>query len=383
MKHIAILVPSFPIASETFVVTEIKALLNAGHKVTVLTFEKTSVLINLTSAIEVKKITKPAFKSILPSMSNIYKLARATYTAIQFKSISTQSLLAYGYQITRYIKAAKIDHLHCHFMHGPLAYGIVAAKLSGITVSSIGHGHDVYVNNADLKPKLALCDFSIAVCEEMAMQFKRFSKSNVKLLHCGIDTSQFKFEPSSLNESVRLIFIGRLVEKKGLQFLLPAIKHIPKEFGITLDIVGDGPMLNDLMYMAEELGIRKYIRFLGEKPHDWVSSNLIYYSALIAPFCVAENGDRDTGPLVLKEAMACGLPVLTTTLMGANEIVTPSVGMKCMPGSISGLSKMLYKFHQLSPHKRYLLGQNAKQHVNEHYNAVKQAQQLSKWVESL
>ncbi len=383
MKHIAILVPSFPIASETFVVTEIKALLNAGHKVTVLTFEKTSVLINLTSAIEVKKITKPAFKSILPSMSNIYKLARATYTAIQFKSISTQSLLAYGYQITRYIKAAKIDHLHCHFMHGPLAYGIVAAKLSGITVSSIGHGHDVYVNNADLKPKLALCDFSIAVCEEMAMQFKRFSKSNVKLLHCGIDTSQFKFEPSSLNESVRLIFIGRLVEKKGLQFLLSAIKHIPKEFGITLDIVGDGPMLNDLMYMAEELGIRKYIRFLGEKPHDWVSSNLIYYSALIAPFCVAENGDRDTGPLVLKEAMACGLPVLTTTLMGANEIVTPSVGMKCMPGSISGLSKMLYKFHQLSPHKRYLLGQNAKQHVNEHYNAVKQAQQLSKWVESL
>jgi len=383
MKHIAILVPSFPIASETFVVTEIKALLNAGHKVTVLTFEKTSVLINLTSAIEVKKITKPAFKSILPSMSNIYKLARATYTAIQFKSISTQSLLAYGYQIARYIKAAKIDHLHCHFMHGPLAYGIVAAKLSGITVSSIGHGHDVYVNNADLKPKLALCDFSIAVCEEMAMQFKRFSKSNVKLLHCGIDTSQFKFEPSSLNESVRLIFIGRLVEKKGLQFLLPAIKHIPKEFGITLDIVGDGPMLNDLMYMAEELGIRKYIRFLGEKPHDWVSSNLIYYSALIAPFCVAENGDRDTGPLVLKEAMACGLPVLTTTLMGANEIVTPSVGMKCMPGSISGLSKMLYKFHQLSPYKRYLLGQNAKQHVNEHYNAVKQAQQLSKWVESL
>ncbi|QWV05920.1 glycosyltransferase [Pseudoalteromonas shioyasakiensis] len=383
MKHIAILVPSFPIASETFVVTEIKALLNAGHKVTVLTFEKTSVLINLTSAIEVKKITKPAFKSILPSMFNIYKLARATYTAIQFKSISTQSLLAYGYQIARYIKAAKIDHLHCHFMHGPLAYGIVAAKLSGITVSSIGHGHDVYVNNADLKPKLALCDFSIAVCEEMAMQFKRFSKSNVKLLHCGIDTSQFKFEPSSLNESVRLIFIGRLVEKKGLQFLLPAIKHIPKEFGITLDIVGDGPMLNDLMYMAEELGIRKYIRFLGEKPHDWVSSNLIYYSALIAPFCVAENGDRDTGPLVLKEAMACGLPVLTTTLMGANEIVTPSVGMKCMPGSISGLSKMLYKFHQLSPHKRYLLGQNAKQHVNEHYNAVKQAQQLSKWVESL
>ena len=107
------------------------------------------------------------------------------------------------------------------------------------------------------------------------------------------------------------------------------------------------------------------------------------YSALIAPFCVAKNGDRDTGPLVLKEAMACGLPVLTTTLMGANEIVTPNVGMKCMPSSISGISKMLYKFHQLSPHKRYLLGQNAKQHVNQHYNAFNQAKQLSKWVEAL
>jgi glycosyltransferase involved in cell wall biosynthesis len=383
MKHIAILVPSFPVASETFVVTEINALLDAGHKVTVFTFEKTSVLINLSSAIEVKEIEKPDFKKILPAMFYVVKLSKAINTAIQFRSISTQSLIGYGYKIAQYLKDAKIDHLHCHFMHGPLAYGIVAAKMANITVSSIGHGHDVYVNSADLNSKLALCDFSVAVCEEMAMQFKKCEKSNVKLLHCGIDTTKFNQTPSSLSESVRLIFIGRLVEKKGLQFLLPALKHMPKEFGITLDIVGDGPMINDLMYMAEELGVRKSVRFLGEKPHAWVSENLVNYSALIAPFCVAKNGDRDTGPLVLKEAMACGLPVLTTTLMGANEIVTPNVGMKCMPSSISGISKMLYKFHQLSPHKRYLLGQNAKQHVNQHYNAFNQAKQLSKWVEAL
>ena len=130
MKHIAILVPSFPIASETFVVTEIKALLNAGHKVTVLTFEKTSVLINLTSAIEVKKITKPAFKSILPSMFNIYKLARATHTAAQFQSISTQSLLAYGYQIARYIKSAMI--LFIYFLDNQVVILYRAPKPSNL-----------------------------------------------------------------------------------------------------------------------------------------------------------------------------------------------------------------------------------------------------------
>ena len=92
---------------------------------------------------------------------------------------------------------------------------------------------------------------------------------------------------------------------------------------------------------------------------------------------------EEAGANHVLEALACGLPVLTTTLMGANEIVTPNVGMKCMPSSISGISKMLYKFHQLSPHKRYLLGQNAKQHVNQHYNPFNQAKQLSKWVEAL
>lgn len=94
-----------------------------------------------------------------------------------------------------------------------------------------------------------------------------------------------------------------------------------KEFGIIVDIVGDGFMLNDLIFMVEELGIRKFVWFLGEKLYDWVSENLIYYLVFIVLFCIVENGDRDIGLLVLKEVMVFGLFVFIIILMGVNEIV--------------------------------------------------------------
>ncbi|MEM5551993.1 glycosyltransferase [Pseudoalteromonas sp. NEC-BIFX-2020_002] len=383
MKHIGILVPSFPIASETFVITEINALVATGHKVTVITFEKTKLVTALDINVNVVTIDKPSIISISNFTTKLPTLFKALNYSNKFKSISTPSLLAYGNEIARLINKFNINHLHCHFMHGPLAYGIIGAKIAGITVSSIGHGHDVYVNKADLEQKVALCDFSVAVCKDMADQFKEYSKNSIKLLHCGISLEQFRFSPRSLNESVKLLFIGRLVEKKGLQFLLPALKQLPNEFNITLDVVGDGPMLNDLIYMAEKLGIRDQIKFLGKKSPDWIAQNTIEYSALIAPFCIANNGDRDTGPVVLKEAMACGVPVLTTSLMGANEIVTNQVGYKCLPGSISDITKMIYKFYLLTPHQRFEMGQNAKKLVAKQFNATHQAKKLSQWVQAL
>ncbi|GAA59820.1 hypothetical protein P20652_1684 [Pseudoalteromonas sp. BSi20652] len=138
------------------------------------------------------------------------------------------------------------------------------------------------------------------------------------------------------------------------------MKKLSKKYPISLDIVGDGPLLNDLKYLCEELGIVKEVNFLGVKSPQWLSINTSNYSALIAPFCVSKNGDRDTGPIVLKEAMASGIPVLTTELMGAKEIVNDSVGLKCEPSSISGLEKMLIAFCELNPYERHAKGLNDK-----------------------
>ncbi|MBQ4851567.1 glycosyltransferase [Pseudoalteromonas sp. MMG012] len=383
MKHIGILVPSFPVASETFVVTEINALVKSGHKVTVITFENIGRSDVLSPSVDVVEISKPSHQSLIMGCLNLSALHRGYMSASKMSSIPTPSLLAYGNSIAQIIKLTEIEHLHCHFMHGSLAYGIVGAKLANITVSSIGHGHDVYVNQADIPQKLSLCDFSVAVCQDMANQFSRYAQSRVKLLHCGINLESFNQSPSSAYSDVKLLFIGRLVEKKGLQFLMPALKNVLVQHQVTLDIVGDGPLMNDLKFMAEALGIEKNVNFLGRKPPAWIAKNTKNYSALVAPFCIAKNGDRDTGPLVLKEAMGSGIAVLTTELMGAKEIVNQKVGFKCKPSDIMSLSKIVTDFCELSPYQRFTMGQNGKRFVTKHFNARAQAEKLSHWVQAL
>lgn len=383
MKHIGIVVPSFHIPSETFVVTEINALVNAGHRVTVLTFENLNYCVHLNKNVQVIVIKKSTPSAVSTLLKNPLTALKGGVIASRFKSISVMSLMGYGLNIAEIIRAKKISHIHCHFMHAPLAYSIIASKIAGVSVSSIGHGHDVYVNDDDLKLKLSLCDFSIAVCKDMAVKLSKYSAGKIQLLHCGIDLSLFNNKPSRLTESVNLIFVGRLIEKKGLQFLLPAIKKISKKHAITLDIVGDGPLLNDLKYFCEQLGITNEVNFLGSKSPQWLAKNTSNYSALIAPFCVSKNGDRDTGPVVLKEAMASGIPVLTTELMGAKEIVNDEVGAKCAPSSIAGIEQMLVDFCELTPYQRYEKGLNAKRLATKRFNANSQAKKLSHWVQGI
>ena len=383
MKHIGIVVPSFHIPSETFVVTEINALVNAGHRVTVLTFENLNYCVHLNKNVQVIVIKKSTPSAVNTLLKNPLMAVKGGVIASRFKSISAMSLMGYGLNIAEIIRTKKISHIHCHFMHAPLAYSIIASKIAGVSVSSIGHGHDVYVNDDDLKLKLSLCDFSVAVCKDMAVKLSKYSEGKIQLLHCGIDLSLFNNKPSRLTESVNLIFVGRLIEKKGLQFLLPAIKKISKKHSITLDIVGDGPLLNDLKYFCEQLGIMNEINFLGSKSPQWLAINTSNYSALIAPFCVSKNGDRDTGPVVLKEAMASGIPVLTTELMGAKEIVNDEVGAKCAPSSITGIEQMLNDFCELTPYQRYEKGLNAKRLATKRFNANSQAKKLSHWVQGI
>jgi glycosyltransferase involved in cell wall biosynthesis len=383
MKHIGILVPSFPVASETFVVTEINALVKRGHHVSIITFSDMGKCEQLSPEVSVLVVEKPTYAVFFLNIFNIPKLLRGVLPAIKMQAISTPSLIAFGYSIAKIIEQRDIAHLHCHFMHGSLAYGIVGAKLADITVSSIGHGHDVYVNQSDISQKLSLCDFSVAVCQDMANQFNRYTQSKVKLLHCGINLERFNQSPTTAHNEVNLLFIGRLVEKKGLHFLMPALKNTLLKHQVTLDIVGDGPQLDDLKFMVEALDIENHVRFLGRKSYTWIADNTKNYSALVAPFCVAKNGDRDTGPLVLKEAMGSGIAVLTTELMGAKEIVNQRVGMKCKPSDIMDLTRMLSEFCDYSPHQRFIMGQNGKRFVTKHFNASVQAAKLSSWVQAL
>ncbi len=137
MKHIGIVVPAFHVPSETFVVTEINALVRAGHKVSVITFENSDESSNIDKSVNVIVVKRSLPEAVKFASAHPGKFINTALIATKFKSISTQSLLGFGANIAAIIKQHKISHIHCHFMHAPLAYAIAGSKMAGISVSHV------------------------------------------------------------------------------------------------------------------------------------------------------------------------------------------------------------------------------------------------------
>src|SRR5437660_8357421 len=140
-----------------------------------------------------------------------------------------------------------------------------------------------------------------------------------------------------------LISVGRLVEKKGLHDLLVACRTL-KDWGVrfTCEIIGSGPLKESLADSIIKLNLSHTVKLRGQMPQHEVRDHYLKAMVFALPCVVAANGDRDILPNVLKEAMAVGVPVVTTKLEGIEELVThEETGLLTGPGDIEGLAKSL------------------------------------------
>jgi len=280
-----------------------------------------------------------------------------------------------------------VNHIHAHFAQHTCAHAIAAAKMMGITSSFVAHGHDLYETPYDVNLKVNHSNFVIAVCKDMEVDLKKINKDKIKLLHCGVNTDEFK--PPLLSSAnnlgtppIRLVFLGRLVEQKGLNYLLQSLHELDPRHLVTLDIIGDGALRTNLELQVYRLGLSKTVRFLGAKSPLWVSHNLATFDCLVAPFCMSQSGCVDTGPLVLKEAMASGVPVITTDLMGCKEIVAPGTGLIAKQKDSQSLSQAITEFINYPYEKRQNMRLLARLNIESNFDALHQARSLSHWIEN-
>lgn len=383
MKNIGVVVPQFPVASETFVVTEINALASLGHQVTVFAFKEGSAWhlplnkkVNVIFLPEQPDISLSSLVRLSPS--NILHGVRLTLLQVGSPFFS---LFRYSCRLAQAARVMQCTHLHSHFMNASLAHTVVAGKLLSIPVSTVGHGHDVYSTPTDLREKLAECNFAVAVCNNMKDMLSNITSIPLHLIHCGVDINSFTFNRDPEQANNTLLFVGRLVEKKGISYALMALAKIPHHQRPTLDIVGEGPQKASLQKLVLENNLQAHVQFLGYKKPQWLQENSRHYGCLIAPFCQATNGDRDTGPLVLKEAMAMGLPVITTDFMGCKEIVITGTGFVVKPQSVSAIQNAIEAFLALAKQDRFALSQRGRTRVEKEFCAHRQAQQLSLLIE--
>ncbi|MGY5802064.1 glycosyltransferase [Rhizobium sp. LEGMi12c] len=143
--------------------------------------------------------------------------------------------------------------------------------------------------------------------------------------HMGIDVTQIPFEwRSGEGSPLQLISVCRLIEKKGIEFSLRALGQLyasRSELDWRYTVVGDGPLLDNLRHLTNELGISNRVTFLGSLAHHDVKLWLARSHVFILPSVTASNGDLEGVPVALMEAMASGLTVLSTYHSGIPELI--------------------------------------------------------------
>jgi glycosyltransferase involved in cell wall biosynthesis len=282
----------------------------------------------------------------------------------------------------------RITHIHAH--HADPA-GDVAMKISGLapgferlTWSFTAHGSDV--NHSDRRLLRAKClSASAVVCvSEHGAEIMRAvagdeARSKISVVHTGVDPDSFSSLPGRPRERARSILcVGRLDPLKGHAVLLDALALLltrGQEF--VLSVVGAGPERAGLENQARSSGLAERVSFLGSVANDDLPQ--VYADADL--FCLPSLSEGV--PVVLMEAMATELPVISTRITGIPELVDEQAGILVEPGSVPQLADALERVLGSSREVRGAMGEHGRATVRDRFDRRETARALARVFETV
>jgi glycosyltransferase involved in cell wall biosynthesis len=245
-----------------------------------------------------------------------------------------------------------VSHLHGHFCHGVATITWFASRLSGLPFSFTAHAKDIY--QAELNPgrllerKMGAARF-VATCtcaNAHVLRARHPRPDEVHAIYHGLDTQWFSPRITAASSQAPLVLsVGRLVEKKGFDQLVAACALL-KERGADFRciIVGeDGSAGPALRAQIDALGVADRVQLHGAVTQDRLREIYRDARAFSLPCRVMEDGDRDGFPNVLAEAMAMGVPVVSTPISGIPEMIDDGLHGLLVDGSAASLADALQR----------------------------------------
>ncbi len=354
---IAFVVEAFPVLSQTFVLNQITGLIDRGHEVDIYAeflenaqkvhpdVEKYQLLDRTYCH---PKVPSNKFRRVIQALLLIVQyLFRDPVLVLRslniFKCKKDAASLRLLYAAIPFVnRRPTYDVIQCHF-------GLLGLK--GMRLKEIGaiqgklittfHGVDISQNlkllGEDVYNELfQKGDLFLPISQHWQQRLIQLGCEPHKIAvhRMGIDCNRFTFLPRSLNpgQVVRLISVSRLTEKKGIEFGIRAVATIAKENpNLEYYIVGDGELRPQLTQLIQSLEVSTHVKLLGWRHQSEVVEILNQSHILLAPSVTATDGNQEGIPVALMEAMAMGLPVISTYHTGIPELVQDNVSGFLVP----------------------------------------------------
>jgi colanic acid/amylovoran biosynthesis glycosyltransferase len=380
---IAFIVDEFPSISQTFVLNQITGLLERGHQVDVFAHEirndqqqhadvRRYGLLERTHALccPIDRWTRAARGANL-LFRRLRKNPRAALGALNvFRYGRKASSLTLLFQTAPFFR--QYDIVHCQFGHNG-RLGAILKKL-GLQRKLVVtfHGYDI---RAGLASGGALydelwqeVDCLIAISKYNRDHLLRFGGDPEKIVYhpVGIDCKRFRFRGSAgRGGPFRILSIARLVEEKGLESGIQAVRGLAQEAPKNLfryDIIGEGPLRARLQRLVDELGLSDRVHLVGAKSQDEVIEALQESDMLFSPSLA------EALPVSLMEAQAVGLPVLATQVGSVDQIVENGIsGYLVAPGDVEAMRRRLGDLMDRRE-DRARMGRLGRRHVEENFD---------------
>ncbi len=402
---IAFIVNGFPSLSETFILNQVTGLLDMGYDVEIFAqFNPNESKIH--SDVEKYRLMErvhyfnPPYSKIKRTLKAICLIAANFYKG-PAKILKSLNIFKYGkealslnslYRIIPFLDK-NFDIIHCHFGFS----GITGAYLKDIKVSgkiiTTFYGYDLssaITDNKSIiyKNLIRKGDLFLPICDYFKRKLINLECGEEKIIihQVGIDFQKFKFLERKLQPEgvIKILTIARLVEKKGHIYAIKAIKKvIEKHKNIQYFIVGNGPLKEKLEAQVSEAGIKQYVDFAESVNQDECMSLYQEAHIFVLPSVTSDNGDQEGTPVVLMEAQATGLPVISTYHSGIPEIVIDGKSGFLVPEKdVNALTEKLDYLIE-HPEIRDEMGKAGRKYIEEKFDIKNLNQKLVKIYESL
>ncbi|TKI05777.1 glycosyltransferase [Martelella alba] len=338
----------FPIFSETFVLNQIVSFIKLGHNVRIISIwpgdtdkkhplyddynlgEITSYLLPAEKNNKIFKLVYRLFKTV----TNIYK--KNVRNGLNKKKFGSQTKKLFLSTILARNKKSSADFFLVHFgINGIIARQLRRAGLFEGKIATIFHGNEIseysLINKHKADYEKLFSDTELILPISYNWRNKLISLGcaiqKIIVLRMGIDLESFNFNEmivKKINEDspIKLLTVARFVEKKGIYYAICACKKLKEQnFKFHYKIVGSGPLLASLKEKIYSLELQNNIEIVGFKNQTEVKELMNESNFLLLPSITAMNGDQEGIPVVLMEAMAMGLPVISTYHSGIPELI--------------------------------------------------------------